>query len=139
MYHATLLLAAALALLPARARAAGVPLVDAAGAPHGSVNLNLPRGLVLLKVAGLAPLPTDVNTGTETFTAHLYKAYIYASADPAVELFLADVFPNGKQKAVRKVALKGDLSRMGFDRIAVTAFSKDGLKSFDVLTATFTP
>jgi hypothetical protein len=31
------------------------------------------------------------------------------------------------------------VSRMGFDRVTVTAFSKDGLKSFDVLTASLAP
>jgi hypothetical protein len=31
------------------------------------------------------------------------------------------------------------VSRMGLDRIAVTAFSSDGQKSLDVLTATLAP
>lgn len=139
MSPSSLLLAAVLSLIPAAVPAAGIPLVDAGGAPHGSVSLNLARGSVALKVTSLAPLPADVSTGSESFTAHVYKAYLCSSADPAVEIFLGDVFPNGKQRAARKVALKGDLTRMGFDRIAVTAFSKDGLKSFDVLTAGFTP
>ena len=98
--------------------------------------MNLTRGTIRLKVAGLAPLPADVNTGTETFTAHVYKAYVFSSADPAVEIFLGDVYPSARQRATRKIALGGDVSRMGFDRIVVTAFSKDGQKAVDVLTAT---
>lgn len=138
MVRAIILLAAVL-LLPGAVAAAGVPLLDAGGAQHGSVNVNLGRGSVVLKIAGLAPLPAIVSTGTATFTAHLYKAYLSASGDPAVEIFLGDVYPNAKQRAVRKVALKGDVSHMGFDRVAVTAYSKDGLQSFDVLTATLAP
>ena len=139
MSPSKLLLATAVWMIPTGVLAAGIPLVDAGGASHGSASLNLARGSVALKVTSLAPLPADVSTGSETFTAHVYKAYLSSSADPAVEICLGDVFPNGKQRAVRKVALKGDLSRMGFDRIAITAFSKDGLKSFDVLTAGFAP
>jgi hypothetical protein len=125
--------------LPVPARAAGIPLLDAGGGSHGSVSLNLGRGLVTLKITSLAPLPVDVSTGTETFTAHLYKAYLSSSADAAVEIFLGDVYPSAKQRAKRKTALGGDVSRMGFDRVTVTAFSKDGLKSFDVLTASLAP
>lgn len=123
--------------LPVSAAAAGIPLVDAAGAAHGSATVNLPRGVVVLKIKGLAPLPASVNTGSETFTAHIYKAYVASSTDPAVEIFLGDVYPNAKQSAIRKTTFKGDLSAMGLNRLTVTAFSKDGLKSFDVLAATF--
>ena len=137
MTRSTLLLAMVLAL-PVPARAAGIPLLDAGGGSHGSVSLNLGRGLVTLKITSLAPLPADV-TGTETFTAHLYKAYLSSSADAAVEIFLGDVYPSAKQRAKRKAVLGGDVSRMGFDRVTVTAFSKDGLKSFDVLTASLAP
>jgi hypothetical protein len=132
----TLLLVLILAL-PASGPAAGIPLVDVAGAAHGAATVSLPRGLVVLKIKGLAPLPASVDTGSEIFTAHVYKAYLASSTDPAVEIFLGDVYPNAKQSAVRRVALKGDLSAMGLNRIAVTGFSRDGLKSFDVLTASF--
>ena len=132
-----LVLTMILSALPLSAPAAGIPLVDAAGAARGSATVSLPRGVIVLKIKGLAPLPASINTGSETFTAHVYKAYIVASADPAVEIFLGDVYPNGKQSAIRKATFKGDLSAMGLNRIAVTAFSKDGLKSFDVLAATF--
>ena len=138
MSRASLVLAIVL-LLPVAAPAAGIPLVDASGAPHGSVSMKLSRGSIVLRIAGLAPLPAAVTGGAGAFTAYLYKAYIASSADPAIEIFLGDVYPNAKQKAVRKAALAGDVSHMGFDRVTVTAFSKDGLQSFDVLTATFAP
>jgi hypothetical protein len=117
--------------------AGGVPLVDAAGAPRGSASLKLSRGQVQLKIAGLAPLPAAA--GTEPFTATVYKAYLFSSADPAVEIFLTDVYPSAKQRASRRISLGGDVSHLGLDRIAVTAFSSDGQKSFDVLTASFAP
>jgi len=119
----------------APAFAAGIPLVDPTGAAHGAAVVKLTRGLVQLKIAGLAPLPAPAGD----FTAYNYKAYLFSSADPAVEIFLTDVFPNGKQRANRKIALGGDVSRMGLNRIAVTAFSSDGQKSLDVLTATLAP
>lgn len=135
MTRSALLLAMALAL-PLPAHAGGIPLLDASGGAHGSAVVNLPRGKVTLKITSLAPLPADVSTGAETFTAHLYKAYLSSSADPAVEVFLGDVYPSGAQRAKRKAVLGGDVSRMGLDKVTVTAFSKDGQKSFDVLTAT---
>ena len=114
---------------------AGIPLVDAGGAAHGAVVVKLTRGLVQLKIAGLAPLPAPA----ADFTATCYKAYLFSSTDPANEIFLTDVFPNGKQRANRRIALGGDVSRLGLDRVAVTAFSSDGQKSLDVLTATLAP
>lgn len=126
-------------LLPVPALAAGVPLLDAAGASHGSVKLNLGAGKVQMKIVGLAPLPADVPGAAPPFTATLYKAYLASSLDPAIEIFLGDVYPNGKLKASRKVALGGDVGRLGFDRVTVTAFSKDGQQAFDVLTATIAP
>ena len=126
------------AALAGRVAAAGIPLVDAAGTPHGSVALNLARGQVKFKATGLAPLPAAVS-GPPAFTAYAYKAYLFSSADPAIEIFLTDVYPNGKQLAVRRVALGGDVSHMGCDRLAITAFSKDGQQSVDVLTASFAP
>jgi len=42
----------------------------------------------------------------------------------------------GKGAAKAKVALKGDLSLLGLDRLVVTAYSKDARDSLDVLTAT---
>jgi hypothetical protein len=134
-----LLLLVVLTALSRPAHAAGVPLVDASGAPRGSVVLKLSRGLVQLKITGLAPLPASVTAGADTFTAFVYKAYAFSSADPAVEIFLTDVYPSAKQRAVRRVSLGGDASRMGLDRVAVTAFSSNGQKAFDVLTASFAP
>jgi hypothetical protein len=122
--------------LPLGAFAGGIPLVDAAGTAHGSVALNLARGQVKLKAVGLAPLPASI-AGTPAFTAYIYKVYLFASADPADEIYLTDVYPNAKQVAVRRVALGGDVSHMGLDRLAITAFSKDGQQSFDVLGASF--
>jgi hypothetical protein len=127
-----------MAVLAGPASAAGIPLVDAAGAPHGSIALNLAHGQVKFKATGLAPLPASL-TGPPPFTAYAYKAYLFSSADPAIEIFLTDVYPNGKQVAARRVALGGDVSHMGCDRLAITAFSKDGQQSFDVLTASFAP
>ncbi len=127
-----------LAALRSVAAAGGIPLVDPTGAPHGSVVLTLVRGQVKLKAVGLASLPAAIAAPTP-FTAYAYKAYLFASTDPADEIFLTDVYPNAKQVAVRHVALGGDVSHMAFDRLAITAFSKDGQQSFDVLTASFAP
>ena len=88
-----------------------------------------------MKITGLPRLPAPQPLGA-AFAAYVYKAYLTSSADPAVEVFLADVYPNGSGSAKVKVALKGDLSAMGCDRVSVTAFSKDARDSFDVLTAT---
>ncbi|HJQ85705.1 MAG TPA: hypothetical protein VKA21_16580 [Candidatus Binatia bacterium] len=128
-----------LSVLSAPAFGAGIPLLDASGTARGSAVLRLSKGQIQLKIAGLAPLPAAATSGSETFTAHLYKAYLFSSADPAVEIFLADVYPNAKQRASRRIALGGDVSHMAFDRIAVTAFSSDGQKTADVLTASFAP
>jgi hypothetical protein len=121
--------------LPAVTRAAGVPFLDPAGGAHGSVKVVLGRGIVQMKITALAPLPAAV----DTFTAYEYKAYLLSSADPAVEIYLADVYPDARQRAVRKVVLGGDVSQMGLDRVVVTAFSKDGQSSADVLTAVIAP
>lgn len=115
--------------------AAGLQLVDGGGAPVGSAKVNLAKGVVALKTTGLGVLPTAVDTGTEMFDAYLYKAYLGSSADPAVEIFLGDVWPNAKGKAVVKTKLKGNLEGFGFDQIVVVAFSKDATQSFDVATA----
>ena len=131
-----LIAVAMLAVLPLRVSAGGVPLVDATGASHGSVVLNLSRGQVKLKAVGLAPLPAAV-AATPGFTAYVYKAYLSSSADPAVEIFLTDLYPSTKQVAARRIALGGDVSHLGLDRLAITAFSKDGQQSADVLTASF--
>jgi len=136
--RSTLVALGFLAALRSVAAAGGIPLVDPTGAPHGSVALTLARGQVKLKAVGLAPLPAAIAAPTP-FTAYAYKAYLFASADPADEIFLTDVYPNAKQVAVRRVSLGGDVSHMGFDRVAITAFSKDGQQSFDVLTASFAP
>ena len=126
---------AVLLALSAVTQAAGVPLLDAAGGAHGSAKVVLGRGIVQLKITGLARLPAAVGT----FTAHEYKAYLVSTADPAVEIYLTDVYPDARQRAVRKVVLGGDVSQMGLNRVVVTAFSKDGQGSADLLTAAFAP
>jgi hypothetical protein len=119
--------------LAATASAAGVPLVDSAGGSHGSVSASLTKGTVKMKITGLPALPA-VPPGA-TLTAYVYKAYLTSSADPAVEIFVADVYPSGAGSAKPKVKLGGDVSRLGLDRLVVTAFSKDARESADVLTA----
>ena len=120
---------------PLSARAAGVPLLDPAGAPHGTAAVTLAKGTVRMKITGLPQLPAAQPLGA-TFAAHVYKAYLTSSVDPAVEVFLADVYPNAKGVAKAKAAFKGDLSLLGLDRVVVTAYSKDARDSLDVLTAT---
>jgi hypothetical protein len=126
-------------LAPTAAHAGKIPLLDASGNTQGNVSVSLSKGVIKLKIASLARLPAPVTTDTETFTATQYKAYLFSSADPDIEIFLCDVYPNAKQRAACKIALRGDLSQMGFDRIVVTAFSKNGQQSFDVLTASLGP
>ena len=126
-----------LLLLPGPAAAGGVPLVDAAGAPHGSVTAVLARGSVRMKITGLPALPAQPPGAS--FTAYVYKAYLTSSTDPAVEMFLADVYPNAKQSAAVRLALNGDLSRLGLDRVVLTAYAKDARSSADVLSATLAP
>jgi len=121
--------------VPLVVAAAGVPLVDPAGGSHGSVVASLSKGSVKMKITGLPRLPATQPLGA-TFDAYVYKAYLVSSADPAVEVYLADVYPNGSGAAKTKVALKGDLSALGLDRVVVTAYSKDARASLDVLTAT---
>jgi len=116
------------------ATAGGVPLGDASGGSHGSATVSLTKGSVKLKVAGLPRLPAAAPLGAG-FDAYVYKAYLVSSADPAVEVYLADVFPSSSGAAKVKVAPKGDVSALGLDRLVVTAYSKDARGSFDVLTA----
>lgn len=133
MIPRTLVLALALSV-PGAAAAGGLPLVDSAGASHGSATVSLTKGTVKMKITGLPALPAQPPGAA--FTAYVYKAYLTSSADPAVEVFLADVWPSGKGAAKPKVKLGGDVSQLGFDRLVVTAFSKDARDSSDVLTAT---
>src|SRR5689334_11670131 len=84
----------------------------------------------------LAPLPATIDTGTAQFQATIYRAYLASSVDPAVEIPLGSVYPSTKGKAAVTAALKGDVSKLGLDRVVVVAYSKDGLSSFDVLTGT---
>jgi len=112
-----------------------IPLLDKDGIAHGVVSVKLESGAASAKF-DLPPLPATVSTGTEDFEATIYKAYLVNSLDPAVEVSLGDVYPSSKSKAKLKSAIKGDLSGLGLDRFVVVAFSKDGLSSFDVLTAT---
>lgn len=130
---------AALFLVPMDGAEAGkakkVPMLDSGGLEQAKATLNLPKGSVSIKGA-LAPLPATIDTGTGTFDATIYMAYLVNSADRAVEIPLGPVYPSSKSKLKLKVAVKGDLSGLGFDQVVVVAFSKDGLNSFDVLTGT---
>jgi len=114
-----------------------VPLLDRLGASQGSVKFDLVRGTVNAKL-NLATLPALVDTGTEQFTATIYKAYLVSSTDTALEIPLATLYPTTLGKAAVKTLLKGNVSLIGFDRFVVVAYSKDGLSSFDVLTGTLT-
>ena len=128
------MLVALVLVAPLSARAAGAPLLDPAGAPHGTAAVTLAKGSVRMKITGLPQLPAAQPLGA-TFAAYVYKAYLTSSADPAVEVFIADVYPNAKGVAKAKAAFKGDLSLLGLDRVVVTAYSKDARDSLDVLTA----
>jgi hypothetical protein len=119
---------------PLWAAAAGVSLVDPGGAPHGRASVSLTKGTVRMKITGLPRLPAVAPLGA-SFEAWVYKAYLTSSGDPAVEVFLADVYPNAAGTARAKVALRGDLSALGLDRVVVTAYSKDAREALDVLTA----
>jgi hypothetical protein len=101
----------------------------------GKAKLNLGKGSVIVKATSLPVLPAEVDTGSGTFTAYLYKAYVNASTDPAVEIFVGDLYPNGKGKAAAKLKLKGHVSGLGLDQVVVVAFSKDASQSFDVAVA----
>jgi hypothetical protein len=109
-------------------------LVDKDGASQGSAAVHFEKGSAKAKFT-LAPLPAAIDTGTEQFEATIYKAYLVNSLDPAVEISLGNVYPTTKSKAKLKAAFKGDLSGLGLDKLVVVAFSKDGLSSFDVLSA----
>lgn len=115
------------------AMAGGLPLVDSTGAPHGSAVVSLTKGTVKMKITGLPTLPAPPPGAT--LTAYVYKAYLTSSTDSAVEIFVVDVYPSASGSAKPKVKLGGDVSRLGLDRLVVTAFSKDARESADVLTA----
>ena len=134
MRIATIVALALLLGVAGTAAAAGVPLVDASGGSHGSANVSLTKGSVKMKVTGLPRLPAAAPLGAG-FDAYVYKAYLVSSADPAVEVYLADVFPSSSGAAKVKITPKGDLSGLGLDRLVVTAYSKDARGSFDILTA----
>jgi hypothetical protein len=121
--------------LPLVVVAAGFPLLDPGGGSHGGVVASLAKGSVKMKITGLPRLPATQPLGA-TFDAYVYKAYLTSSTDPAVEVYLGDVYPNAEGAAKTKVALKGDLSALGLDRVVVTAYSKDARQALDVLTAT---
>jgi uncharacterized membrane protein len=114
-----------------------VSMLDRLLAPQGTAVVNLAKGTVAVK-ATLDPLPATIDTGTGTFQATIYKAYLVSSADAAMEIPLGSVYPTAKKKASLAAALKGDLSStdFAFDRVVIVAYSKDGLSSFDVLTGT---
>jgi hypothetical protein len=119
------------------AAAKKVLLLDKAQETKGMAVVNLAKGSVAVK-ATLAPLPAVIDTGTGTFTATIYKAYLLSSTDGAMEIPIGSLYPTAKSKCSATLATKGDLSSLlfGFDRVVVTAYSKDGLSSFDVLTGT---
>ena len=119
----------------ADAAAGKIAMFDRLAVSQGTAVVNLLKGTASVKVA-LAPLPATIDTGTTQFQATIYKAYLSSSVDPAIEIPLGSVYPSTKGKAAVAAALKGDVSKLGFDRVVVVAYSKDGLSSFDVLTGT---
>ena len=119
------------------AASVSVEVLDRLSVSQGSVKFNLVKGTVNAKL-NLAPLPALIDTGTEQFTATIYKAYLVSSTDPAIEIPLATLYPTTLGKVAVKTLLKGDVSLLGLDRFVVVAYSKDGLFSFDVLTGTLT-
>lgn len=127
-----------LLLILASGSEAGAPkfsLVDGGGLEQGFAKVSLGSGSV--KANFLLPaLPAMADSDGDPFEATIYRAYLTNSLDDAVEVSLGGIYPNAKGKAKLKAALKGDLSRLGLDRLIVVAFSKDGLRSFDVLTGT---
>jgi len=129
------LTALALALAPddADAATAKVSMLDRLGVAQGTAKISLATGAVNLAVT-LAPLPATIDTGGTPFQATIYKAYLASSTDSALEIPLGDLYPTAKSKASIKPAFKGDLSKLGFDKVVVVAYSKDGRDSFDVLT-----
>jgi hypothetical protein len=112
-----------------------IQMLDRLAVSQGTAVVNLPKGTVSVK-ATLAPLPATIDTGTGTFEATIYKAYLLSSTDAAIEIPIGTLYPTSKSKASVSAALKGDVSHLGFDRVVVVAYSKDGLSSFDVLTGT---
>lgn len=121
-------------VLPVQSLAAGIPLLDATSAAHGSASVSLVKGTVKMKVTALPQLPATQPLGA-TFDAYVYKAYLTSSTDAAVEVFIADLYPSATGIAKVKTAPKGNLSLLGLDRLVVTAYSKDARSSLDVLTA----
>jgi hypothetical protein len=112
-----------------------IQMLDRTAVSKGIAKVNLAAGTVAVSVT-LARLPASIDTGGTPFDATIYKAYLTSSTDPSVEIPLATVYPTTKGHASFGAALKGDVSQLGLDRVVVTAYSKDGLSSFDVLTGT---
>ena len=81
-----------------------VPVVDRLAVEQGSVKFDLVKGMVNAKF-NLAMLPAIVDTGTEQFTATIYKAYLVSSTDPALEIPLATLYPSTLGKAAVKTLL----------------------------------
>ena len=88
-----------------------------------------------MKITGLPRAAGDATARRDASTRYVYKAYLASSADAAVEVYLADVFPNASGAAKVKVTPEGDLSALGLDRVVITAYSKDARLSFDILSA----
>src|SRR5262249_40388819 len=82
---------------PTLGHAAGIPLLDATSAAHGSASVSLVKGTVKMKVTALAQLPAVQPLGA-TFDAYVYKAYLTSSTDAAVPGFLPHPFsqPQGR-------------------------------------------
>src|SRR5262245_62813871 len=100
-------LALALVLLAGGAEAASqkVALLDRSAVEQGSAKVNLPKGTVSLK-ATLATLPATIDTGTGTFTATLYRAYLTSSTSATTEVPLGAIYPPTSGKINVKAALK---------------------------------
>jgi hypothetical protein len=116
------------------AAAGGVPLVDASGGSHGSVNASLAKGSVKMKVTGLPRLPRRAAARRGVRRLRLQGAYLVSSGDPAVGVYLADVFPSSSGAAKVKVT-KGDLGARSGSIAWSSPHTRRTRGSFDVLTA----
>src|SRR5262249_36020191 len=78
---------------------AGIPLLDATSAAHGSASVSLVKGTVKMKVTALAQLPAVQPLGA-TFDAYVYKAYLTSSTDAAGRGFVGRPLsePEGRGK-----------------------------------------
>jgi hypothetical protein len=119
----------------AEAATKAIQMFNRLAVSQGTAKVVLKRGSASIRVK-LAPLPATIDTGAEPFDATCYRAYLTSSIDPTIEVPLGNVWPTTKGVGTVKAALKGDLTRLGLDRVVIVAYSKDGQSSFDVLTGT---